>query len=70
LTHLNTPARINEEALFNIQLEFLNKLDKKYEAMSLNTEDNAELYAHIKKALKKNAERRNQLINDAKPKLL
>ncbi len=63
-------ARFNEEALFNKQLEYLNRLDKKYEAMSLNAENDKELYAHIKKALKKNHERREKLINDAKPKLL
>jgi hypothetical protein len=35
--------------------------------MALNAEGDGELYAHVKKALKRNAERRNQLISEAKP---
>jgi hypothetical protein len=66
----NAPSRMNEEALFNKQLEYLNRLDKKYEAISLNAENDKELYAHIKKAIKRNSERRNKLISEAKPKLL
>ena len=60
---------INEETLYNKQLEYLNRLDKKYEAMSYNSENDKEFYNEIKKAMYANNKKREELIKEGKPKL-
>jgi hypothetical protein len=59
--------KVNEETLFNKQLDYLNKLDKKYEAMSYNNTEDREFYDEIRKKKNLNALRKERLVKEGKP---
>jgi hypothetical protein len=57
--------KVNEETLFNRQLDYINKLDKKYEAMSY-TEDK-DFFNEIKRKKNLNAVRKEKLVKEGRP---
>jgi hypothetical protein len=62
-----TKPKVNEEALFNRQLDYLNNLDKKYEAMSYNNTGDRDFYDEIKRKKNFNALRREKLVKEGRP---